>query len=92
MNPPPGQTYKDFKKHINQHAQRNDGQHTQQHHVLGIGKQPFKQNAAQAARTNQRRHCGQPDTADTQSGLNLPMYLKPPGAIYAIKPSWKATP
>ena len=29
---------------------------------------------------------------DTQSGLNLPMYLKPPGAIYAIKPSWKATP
>ena len=29
---------------------------------------------------------------DTQSGLNLPMYLKPPGALYATKPSWKAIP
>ena len=29
---------------------------------------------------------------DTQTGMNLPMYLKPPGALTVGKPAWKPTP
>ena len=55
MSPHSGQTDQHFEQHVHQHAQRNNGQYAQQHQVLRVAEQPFKQNTAQAACTNQRR-------------------------------------